>query len=391
LRNMKLLMIFPWLSENLVMKDVVEIPLFFSKMGHHVEYITYQSEGNRNLVEIDGIEIEKVRMPKVLKPLNRLSIANYFGMIPTILTKRRDYDCVLIYFMLPDSLILCALLKLLRPKAICVIKMDTDRKIFSQGTSTVQRVKRYTIEAMYRYLSRYVGVFIVETPEAMSKIVMDIPWIKRKMLLLPNGIDTAKMAGYKNAILARSAPKRTESILYVGRVTREKGLDLLIQAFSNLHKGNPTWKLEIVGDTSDGPYKSEVDELLDSLDLRGSVDYLGPLYGQELAERYLKAGIFCLPSRHESFGIALIEAAFFGNAIVSADVGASRYVLDYGRAGLIFTPGNVKDLTEKLQSAISNENLRNELGRVAKGRCSQLFDWGTLTDRLYLTIKALKR
>jgi len=75
------------------------------------------------------------------------------------------------------------------------------------------------------------------------------------------------------------------------------------------------------------------------------------------------ADVFCLPSRAEGFSIALIEAMYFGKAIVASNVGASEFVLDNGRAGLIFEKDNLNELTDKLKMLMKSEKSRKILGK----------------------------
>jgi rhamnosyl/mannosyltransferase len=189
--------------------------------------------------------------------------------------------------------------------------------------------------------------------------------------------------------------------LFVGRVEYAKGVDLLIRAFSRLKDRYPHWNLELVGEIIP-LFENEIKGLIPE-DLKVRVALTGPLYDVELVARYLGAKIFCLPSRsesysfiavdysrpkakpvlwRESFGLVLLEAMYFGNAVISSDVGAARYVLDHGNAGMIFESDNVDQLTACLDKLMGDEVLLDNLAVAGKSRCEELFDWERIIGEL---------
>lgn len=138
----------------------------------------------------------------------------------------------------------------------------------------------------------------------------------------------------------------------------------MIKAFSRLKDKYPDWKLVVAGEIVPS-FKDELEELLSNLKDRVVLTTL-KLHGIRN---------FCLPSRGECFSIALLEAMYFENAIISSDVGVAEYILDYGNAGLIFENENIDEFTTKLDRLMKDENLRKKLTRNARLRCEKLFNW----------------
>ena len=123
-------------------------------------------------------------------------------------------------------------------------------------------------------------------------------------------------------------------------------------------------------------------------DLNGKIKLKGFVTEKELIEHFLKAEIFYFPSRgihlagREGSPLVLIEAVYFNNAIVASNVGASEYVLDHGKAGLIFENENIDDFSSKLEDLMKNEHLRKELADNARVRCEKLFTWERIVSDL---------
>lgn len=91
----------------------------------------------------------------------------------------------------------------------------------------------------------------------------------------------------------------------------------------------------------------------------------------------------------ESFGIVLVKAMYFNNAVISSDLGAVRYICNYERAGLIFKPENVEELTMGLDKLIGDEQLRSRLAIKAKARCEKLFNWEKIVEKLHFYIQSI--
>lgn len=148
----------------------------------------------------------------------------------------------------------------------------------------------------------------------------------------------------------------TPLVLYLGRLSHKKGLDLLVEAFSGLP--HPA-ALAIVGpDDGDGCLR-ELRRLIPRLDLDGRVRVLGPKVGAEKFAALADADLFVLPSRSENFGNAAAEAVACGVPVVVTDrCGIAPLVRD--RAGLV-VPCEVQALRSALQRLLSDRDLRERL------------------------------
>lgn len=177
------------------------------------------------------------------------------------------------------------------------------------------------------------------------------------------------------------------TVISVGRMANEKGFDLLLQAWQKVKEAYPDWKLKIFGGGKE-EYVSMLKNLAHKLQVEDVVELNAPV--KEIGREYEKASIYVLPSRHEPFGLVLIEAKSFGLPVVSFDCpyGPKEIVKD-GVDGFLAENENVEDLANKLKALIADKALREKFSfeaiedykaRWAENRVED--KWTTLLNNL---------
>lgn len=161
-------------------------------------------------------------------------------------------------------------------------------------------------------------------------------------------------------------------ILFVGRLTKEKGIPELLLAFARLAVRHAHLHLLLVG-----PDEQQVSTRFDAV---GRIHCVG--YSTEV-ERYMAAAdILCLPSHREGFGLVLVEAGAVGLPVVASRIcGVTDAVVD-GVTGLLHEPGNVHDLERKLATLIDDASLRVSFGEAGLRRARENFRSETVTFAL---------
>jgi len=124
--------------------------------------------------------------------------------------------------------------------------------------------------------------------------------------IIPNGID---MPQHKETTFGN-----TRTLLFLGRIHLEKGVDNLLRAWQVVSRGFPEWQLKIVGPDSGG-YLSKMKALKEKLRLK-RIEFVGALYGEKKIEAYRNAELFVLPSPSENFGISVAEALSVGIPVI---------------------------------------------------------------------------
>ncbi len=144
-------------------------------------------------------------------------------------------------------------------------------------------------------------------------------------------------------------------LLSVGRVSEEKRIGVLLDAFAFLSRERGDVRLAIVGD---GPARRGLEQTAPA-----GVSFVGELRGDPLAELFASADVFCFPSTTDTFGQVLLEAGASGLPAVAADAGGAQELVSSGTTGLLVPPAEPRALAAALLQLAGDERLRARLGR----------------------------
>jgi glycosyltransferase involved in cell wall biosynthesis len=236
-----------------------------------------------------------------------------------------------------------------------------------------------------------------------SNIQTAFPQYADRCATVFNGVDLEKVT----VSTGRLRDRRCARVVVAGRVSPEKGLHVLIDAFEGVLNQLPETHLEIIGPEwvvplefivgiSDDPmvrslsrfYEgSYVDSLRDQVKgkLVGRVTFLGYLPREEMIEHLRQADLFVQPSiASEMFGMAVAEAMAAGLPVVATRVCGLPEVVADGETGLLISPDDPKALADAIIHLLKDSNLSERMGQAGRARVERLFSW----DK---TVAALER
>jgi len=148
-------------------------------------------------------------------------------------------------------------------------------------------------------------------------------------------------------------------ILYVGRVSKEKNLELLVKAYSKLARSMDKICLAVVGD---GPY---MDEMRRALNGTPAV-FTGYLEGEALASLYASADLFVFPSTTDTFGNVVLEAQASGIPVIVTDSGGPQENIIPDQTGIVVKGDDEESLLRGMQQMIADPDRLKEMGRAAR-------------------------
>ncbi len=185
---------------------------------------------------------------------------------------------------------------------------------------------------------------------------------KEKMTTIYDGFDFEWIDSFK----VKKEKKDFVTILYVGRLEKTKGVDLIIEACAKLKTQN--WKLLIVGE---GPKREEFEQLVHTLGIAEKVVFTGYVSTKEMYDYFSQSDIFVhAPRWQEPFGRAVVEAMHFGLVSLVADIGAPPSLV--GDKRIVFAPNDSSALQSVLLKAMTDKKFRDELAKKGVIR-AQLF------------------
>jgi glycosyltransferase involved in cell wall biosynthesis len=198
--------------------------------------------------------------------------------------------------------------------------------------------------------------------------------------VISNAIDTSIFNNRDSA--AKNKPEtRTIRLLFVGAVGKLKGEKDLIKALALLRERQPNININIK--VSFLGYGAE--NLKDYCAESGVGEFVEHLGAVSMAERigfYQKADIFVLPTYAEAMPMSVIEAMAAGLAIITTNVGGIPELIEDGAGGILFSPGDVAALAEKISLLLENENIRTSLGAKAQQKAREQMDFKTYAEKL---------
>jgi starch synthase len=209
--------------------------------------------------------------------------------------------------------------------------------------------------------------------------------------VIRNGIDTAQYAADpETGVLARYGidPARP-SVVFVGRVTRQKGLPVLLRAAQLL---DPAAQLVLCAGQSDTPeLEAEVSGLVTRLRATrpGVIWIPGMLARAEVIQILSHATVFACPSLYEPLGIVNLEAMACGAAVVASDVGGIPEVVADGQTGLLTPPGAPAALAAAISALVADPPRAAAMGRRGRERAVAEFSWASIaaqTAELYASL-----
>jgi glycosyltransferase involved in cell wall biosynthesis len=148
-------------------------------------------------------------------------------------------------------------------------------------------------------------------------------------------------------------------LLYVGRVSREKGLEMLAEAFRELVDSGASIALAVIGD---GPYREEMEAALTGY----PIQFTGYLAGEQLQHGYASADLFVFPSATDTFGNVVLEAQASGLPVIVSDEGGPQELMIQGETGYVFRAGSSDDLVAAIRSIISDPQQVSVMGSNAR-------------------------
>jgi glycosyltransferase involved in cell wall biosynthesis len=224
------------------------------------------------------------------------------------------------------------------------------------------------------------------------------PELADRCVTLHNGVDVGT---FGNLPLVRDRNDGEVRILFVGRISPEKGVHVLFEAFNEVWRRNPRVRLTLVGgpsiargewELSDAPWTRGLDRfyagdysqlLQESLDpdAAGQVTMTGFVPHDEIVEHYRTADLLVCPSVwNEPFAVPPLEGMAAGLPVVASAAGGFVECVEDGKTGFLVPPGDSQALAEAISSLVEDRELRERLGAAGRGRALDLYSFDSMAS-----------
>ncbi len=353
--------LFPETENIHLIKDVGMIPyVMYKNFDYDASIVTYQNGTYPYLDnEVAGLKLEY---------LSRIHNDSSKDVIEYLKLNAKDIDIIHLFHWIPRTFDWINIYQELNPKGKVYLKLDATESILNMdivgcaGTWLLNILKKCHVVS-------------VETLDLCQCLNDNWPI---KVEYIPNGFHEI----HKNPVAYQ---EKENTILTVGRIgTYQKASEVLLEAFNQAHTHMKNWNLKLVGPITPG-YQQVIDNYLNQNPaLKDKILFTGAIADRAMLEHeYSKAKIFCLPSRFESFGIVLIEAAKSGCYLITSNVTSAKDLTDNGRYGSIFEIDNTNQLAEELIKASTNEEMLKTNCLAVQKFAQENFHWRGICQRLH--------
>ena len=248
-----------------------------------------------------------------------------------------------------------------------------------------------------------------------TQIQHTFPEFKEKIKTVYNGVDHEKFRITNKGSSNRDSHRI--QLLFVGRVSPEKGIHLAIGAVKKLIKNYPSIHLNIVGlissapreyildlsddmqikrltqfygeDPSNGSYYFECLKRMVGEEYKTCISFKGLVPHEKVVDFYQEADILINPSFSESFGMSLVEAMASEKPVVASRIGGMVNIVENGINGLLIEPGDEEGLAEAIKYLIENPELRRKMGRAGRKRVLEKFSWEKVAATLLTEYRSM--
>jgi glycosyltransferase involved in cell wall biosynthesis len=268
-------------------------------------------------------------------------------------------------------------------KSLSVAKIVQAKSFLIRGSAHILSVKKIldleskkcnaTIQLPHKYLIKrelneykFADKIIVHSKFAFKSFIKE-GMSKSKVSIIPLGVDRV----LKNNFFKKK--KSNKQILYLGQVSIRKGVHYLLKIFSSLNLKDVTLVIA-------GPVQKEMGHILKKYEINKNIKILGRVGHSEKINLFKKSNIFCLPTLEDGFAKVLLEAAEYGNYLLSSKFSAGPDIINENKnLGVVFDPRNDVEFKKKLLFSINYvmQNKINKCTNIINNR----YNWDVVTDQ----------
>ena len=240
-------------------------------------------------------------------------------------------------------------------------------EFINDNISEKKPIKRFYRNTIYGFMkfNDFDFTHIITISEAVKKRFVRIGFLEENVSVipLPRGFNPALIA--KEGLQHSSSKDRKIKLLYVGRISEEKGIHIAIKSVENLvnqHRiGNLS--LEIIG-SGDINYNKYLYSLIESVDLTTFVKFKGPISYDEVLMKYRNYDMLLVPSIwEEPFGLIIVEAMSQGLPVIATKTGGIPEIIEDGKNGLLVPTGDSVRMAEAIKKLVDDPSLYEKISR----------------------------
>lgn len=369
--------LFPIAKNTHLIKDVGQIPCFMATQhGYRGELACYNNDEHYHYTETEAKGLSLTFLEPSGK---RLFLEN--AAIEFLHREAKNIDILNLYHLDRDTFYYGNLYKKLNPTGTLYCKLDLYNQFLEHGKKrhSINVFKNLAFRRWERKFIRNVDLFSVENRTGLELMKRRYPACVNKIIYLPNGVNSPFIDS-----LFKEPVEKEKLIVVMSRIGETiKNHEILLRVLPLLDlKG---WEIAFVGPVVKR-FTSKIEAFYHEFPhLRTQVKFVGEASDRKTVyDWFRRARVTCLTSLHESFGIAFVEALYFGNYLIGTE-GMSSFseISNDGKYGEVLPFNDDDRLAKTLQSTIDNPARIDALRSEAEAYGRAHFTWPVLVKHLH--------
>ena len=339
-------------------------------LGHRVRVVTAAFAGQAKRELVDGYELWRIpavrRHADHCSPLEMLTFLASAGVFLPLMHRRFKADACICFFGIPCG-----------PAAWLLGLLCGVPYVVSLRGGDVPGFQPYDLAGYHRVtgpLIRFLwrkAAHVVANSRGLAELARQSAG-ETPILMIPNGVDTERFQP-----AGETAAAGPLHLVFVGRLVRQKGLDVLLEALSRLPAALD-YRLTIVGD---GPLRAELADRAAAPGLSGRVAFAGWTAREAMPGLLRRADLFVFPSRDEGMPNAVLEAMASGLPVVATRISGNEELVIDGRTGCLVPPDDAAALAEALARLVADRALCRRMGAAGRERVVREYSWQSVAER----------
>ncbi len=352
-----------------------------AKRGIPIQVITRQTLPlSAEREAINNVQVRRIRPAGRLKGAGWRALPAMFSYMTRIvfllMTESRQYDVVFVSGMKVIPLAAVPVCRLLGKK--CVVRVESPFEIVepisSESLGMMRKGRGRILGQVLEFFQRKTitrAHCVVAISDDIARLLQRFEPPPARILSIPNAADLDLYkplpAGEREPLRRRlGLPLGRPTVLYVGRLSRAKGLMMLLEAWRSVTARHPDALLVMVG-SGKGSWDDCENDIVDYVQAHGLTAHVTLTGQSERVHDYLQAAdLFVSPSDYEGFSLTLVEALGCAIPVVTTAVGAAPQIIRDGINGFLCPPKNVEALSAAIELALQRKESWSSIGQLGR-------------------------
>jgi glycosyltransferase involved in cell wall biosynthesis len=349
-------------------------------LGHAVRVVTAAFGDMPRRETVDGFEIRRIaairRHADHCSPLEMLSFLASASLALPVMAQTFAPDACVAFFGIPCG-----------PAAWALKSLRGTPYVVSLRGGDVPGFQPYDLAGYHRLtgpLIRFLwrgAAHVVANSQGLAELARKSAGTT-PIRMIPNGVDAKRFQPADDTL--RQGPVQ---LLFVGRVVRQKGLDVLLDALAGL-PATASFELTIVGD---GPLRPDLADQAARLGLEDRVRFPGWVSRDDMPDRLRQADVFVFPSRDEGMPNAVLEAMASGLPVAATRISGNEELVADGETGFLVLPDDPAALAGALARLVADRGLCRRLGAAGRDKVERQYSWRAVAEAYLALCREARR